>query len=354
MVRLGTFIYVNETIASILSYSLNACLLYCVIKNWKPEFRRLNMVLVQNIVLDLIYGIFPLLTGMYLSIVDGQIIVVMTGLVKYLNADIAGVTYCMYTSVLSLCVYAFPMQFFLRYKTLCEQQDVSTWLHVLLSAFTMCPTMIIFVAACTCYVFKSNMEVMDPHAALVLSEYVNLTPETPYIVGDPHSPTVAGVFCMALILFFISCGIVFFYNYCISRFVHRTVILTAQFKHFYLMMHRTFIIQAVVFIVAAVLPVSSLCFCVLLKIRDVHYILALGAAVFSWSPVINPIVSIYLVRPYRRILLFKLCRLIRFLGGKYRKSNAVASTTKSSTPATVFTVPEIIFTHEITVVSTLK
>uniref|UniRef100_A0A7E4V2N0 G_PROTEIN_RECEP_F1_2 domain-containing protein n=1 Tax=Panagrellus redivivus TaxID=6233 RepID=A0A7E4V2N0_PANRE len=116
----GILVFIDEALASIFSYICNICLLYCVLKNYKPELKRLNMILIQNITLDLILGMFPIISGMWMAFVDGKVYVLMTGLVKYTSYNFACYSYCMYCAVLCLCVFAFPMQFYFRYKTLCS------------------------------------------------------------------------------------------------------------------------------------------------------------------------------------------------------------------------------------------
>uniref|UniRef100_A0A7E4VZH3 G protein-coupled receptor n=1 Tax=Panagrellus redivivus TaxID=6233 RepID=A0A7E4VZH3_PANRE len=184
MPAFGTIVYIIEIVASAASYFCNGCLLYCVLKNWKPGLKRLNMILIQNIILDCTYAIFPVFTGVWMAIINGKLYIISTGLVKYTNYNIAGYAYCMYCSVLSLCMYAFPMQFYLRYKTLCRSDEVSSWFHGALWACLLCSCFGTCVCLGFAYNFGDNLHVYDVHAANVISTFVVIDENTPFAVGD--------------------------------------------------------------------------------------------------------------------------------------------------------------------------
>uniref|UniRef100_A0A7E4V3W4 G_PROTEIN_RECEP_F1_2 domain-containing protein n=1 Tax=Panagrellus redivivus TaxID=6233 RepID=A0A7E4V3W4_PANRE len=299
----GILVFIDEALASIFSYICNICLLYCVLKNYKPELKRLNMILIQNITLDLILGMFPIISGMWMAFVDGKVYVLMTGLVKYTSYNFACYSYCMYCAVLCLCVFAFPMQFYFRYKTLCREDKVPTYLHIGLWVILLTLATIIFWGFWIAYSFQHDLSTFNPKAAEVLSFYVGFDEDTPFVVAETSSFAFPGTFGFILITYIISCGIVCYYALCISQFVHRNAAMTANFKHLYMMLHRTLMTQAALFFIAAVIPVTTMSIFSVFRIPNAYYLFALASSAFAWVSAINPCVSIYLIRPYRRFLI---------------------------------------------------
>uniref|UniRef100_A0A7E4W4P0 G-protein coupled receptors family 1 profile domain-containing protein n=1 Tax=Panagrellus redivivus TaxID=6233 RepID=A0A7E4W4P0_PANRE len=298
----GALVFLDEGCASVFSYACNLTLLYCIVKNWKPRLRSLNVILVQNVALDLILGLFPITSGMWMAFVNGRVYVMQTGLVRFVNYNIACLVYCAYCGVLCLCVLAFPMQFFFRYKTLCKKDDVSKYLHAALWTVLMILAGTIFTGFYLAYSFHANLTEFDLPASKVIGEYVTFDENTAFVVTESKSFWFPATFGFILITFIISCFIVLYYANKISKFIYENAAMTENFKHLYLMLHKTLMLQAALFFVAGVIPVITMSVYSVLQVQNAPCIFAIASSAFAWVSVINPCVSIYLIRPYRRFL----------------------------------------------------
>uniref|UniRef100_A0A7E4VXU7 Serpentine Receptor, class T n=1 Tax=Panagrellus redivivus TaxID=6233 RepID=A0A7E4VXU7_PANRE len=241
-----------------------------------------------------------------MSIIDGHVYVLMTGIARFTNFTFACYVYCMYCAVLALCVFAFPVQFYFRFKTLGQNDTVSTVFHIALWLIMIFFASFIFFLFVLAYDFHTDLASYNYHHSQIIAQFVNFDASMPFVVGTPESIVLTLNFAFSLVLFITSSLIVIYYARCISKLIVHNAEMTDRFKHLYLMMHRTLIIQAVIFFVAAVGPAMSLCLFQVLKLKDAYVLFSLGASFFAWTPVINPLVSMYLVRPYRRMLFTKI------------------------------------------------
>uniref|UniRef100_A0A7E4WA87 G protein-coupled receptor n=2 Tax=Panagrellus redivivus TaxID=6233 RepID=A0A7E4WA87_PANRE len=257
MANYGTLLYINDALASILSLFLNSILFYCVIRNWTNELRQLNLILIQNIVLDVVYSLFPITLG----IVNSDIILCNlhlcsswfldscrrvgivyrwsdfcfhVGSVSYLPHQIGCVVYCIFCMMLALLVYAFAMQFYFRYRTLCRNLKVSTALQFILCIFAISVSSSIAVELMIAYKFQCDLSSYDNKTYKTISQYLIISKNTAFVVSHTSSFLLASVFGGASLTILISSALSVYYARRISQFVNYTVSLTTRFKNTYL------------------------------------------------------------------------------------------------------------------------
>uniref|UniRef100_A0A7E4W2D3 G_PROTEIN_RECEP_F1_2 domain-containing protein n=2 Tax=Panagrellus redivivus TaxID=6233 RepID=A0A7E4W2D3_PANRE len=155
------------------------------------------------------------------------------------------------------------------------------------------------------YSFHRDIERNDLIPSVVLSEFVTLDSDIPYVVADVRFDKelwLPVTFGFILVCFIISSIITIYYAGRITQFIFANAAMTERFKRSYMMLHRTLMVQAALFFISGVVPIIIMAIYSVLRVRQALVIFAVASSVFAWVSAINPCVSIYMILPFRRFL----------------------------------------------------
>uniref|UniRef100_A0A7E5A0T0 G protein-coupled receptor n=1 Tax=Panagrellus redivivus TaxID=6233 RepID=A0A7E5A0T0_PANRE len=156
--------------------------------------------------------------------------------------------------MLVLIVYAFAIQFYFRYKTLCCNVKVSFRLQLILWSCAILFSLAIAVAFMFVYEFHNDLKTYNPEAYDVAAYYFDPDSRIPFVVAPTNSPFLASIFGIGGPTLLLSLGLSIHYGRRISEFVNHSASMTHRFKNVYITFHRSLKIQAITFYISAIVP----------------------------------------------------------------------------------------------------
>ncbi|KAI6184412.1 hypothetical protein M3Y97_00593400 [Aphelenchoides bicaudatus] len=299
MISISTLFLVNEVLGVSLGFIANAAL-YFLIQNASPtDLNSYKRLLKLHCFTDLLYTTINGLTSLRILYIGKHIFLVVAGPLAYWRSYGALVASSLLTFAFISELTFVPIDFYYRYVLVCRN-DPFTNLRFGVCVFTAAfiTTIYTMFSAYTMTYGPTNDTLkhwMSIQKALSLGKK-----QLPFSFNDPDSPktTLTLIFCSSIaIAAYLVIGLATYrIHQMLAENARRQVRKeSSHVRQITLVM----IIQALLpfFALAVPILVVTICMFARISIEMVGYLITLS---ISWTPVLKPLITIYVIRPYRR------------------------------------------------------
>jgi len=306
--NLKKLIQIFDDIVSVFGFGLNFILLYLIIYKTSIRLRDYRPILLQNCLIDVFFATVNTLTKTLIDQKNGNFYMFMIGPLDSVPIPYNNLPICLWVFSLFYCLTGIPVQFVYRYILIVKGTKVTFIHYCLLLASALVGALI--YASWTVYTFWHD-ETRWQKAKILLEADSNYNDSIPkFVVASIDEWPLRILFFYAYFLVSVVYGIVIFCNMKVwSHLKTMESQMTVQVRDAHRQITTTLIFQAIIPCVVSLIPVITAVTMAVIhaNVPTLGFILAM---LYTIIPVANPLLTLIVVRNYRRNVLLmvgKLC-----------------------------------------------
>ncbi|CAD5208380.1 unnamed protein product [Bursaphelenchus xylophilus] len=287
---------VSHFVTTIIGGMCSITLFYLVLFHCKGVLGQYGRMLLLCCVCDLTYWLVESLVNVKTKVNDGCLIARLEGVTKFTSYNSQAFFTSLYAMQLTMMVTILPSQYFYRYWSVCNSEPLSAWQTFGLYCISLFFAIILAVLAYPSYRFSGLARPDFNYGTLWYKEQ----PLPPLMIADFSS-----VYAQRYLIYCVSAFIVS-YGICLILAI-KTVRLMAENEQMYSSKTKrmqkqltiTLTLQTLMPLFISFGPVVCVCIGCFFRVdTGVMSLVVLGFA--SWIPVVNPVLTIWVIQPFRR------------------------------------------------------
>ncbi|KAH7721263.1 7TM GPCR protein [Aphelenchoides avenae] len=302
--------HANEVVSAILSLAFNALLSSLLIREKDETIKPYSRVLLQNCLVDVVYTFICLLVETCVEVDKGHYILIVNGCLRFLPLQWHYALSIVHLTSVALTVLIVPVEFVFRYLIVCKSVTLSTKQIYYMGAVAL--FICTFCSSFAGFAFTLDSEAgggYDHHAVdLIWPRDGN---EAMVVLW---ASTKDPLFLTHIALTMFAEGVAYAVMIVTSIATYREIRkkksrMTQKTLYAQRQMNRILITEASSVFVVGILPVICIFTMLFLEVSAVGYGTVL-TMIHVWVPLLNPLTTLLLVRPYRRAIFGRLrsCR----------------------------------------------
>ncbi|KAI1706121.1 serpentine type 7TM GPCR chemoreceptor srd domain-containing protein [Ditylenchus destructor] len=300
MLDIGKVHEVNCWLCAILGIFFNSLLIWMIVYRSVPEIRPYSRILLQTCVIDIYTIITMIVVQPIFIIVSGWNVMYDNGPARYLPLPYNFILMLLWIFGCFFSLISNALQFFYRYLVLCREMKISP-LRYFLMLLTLSIPVFVYLWIMGGITYPDTSRPVSEVASQIFLD----TNETVEIVIIAYSTSLSWLFnCVYVVTFdavcyavIIICGIKI--RKCIANAAQQ---LSSQAVMYNRQISITLALQAILPFVSSFVCMLSLLASALVVKESSAYIEAFVTIPLHWLPVLNPLITIIVVGPYRRVV----------------------------------------------------
>ncbi|CAD5233751.1 unnamed protein product [Bursaphelenchus xylophilus] len=296
--RLSTVFLINDIVTSTVGGVLSCLLLYLVLYRTTGPLKQYRQMLLICCLTDTVYWLVDNSMWMKLKQKDGVFMLKMEGIGGLMRWPYRVFLVAFYVWVLCFVNVILPVQLYFRYYSLVKNRILSGTRTIGLCAVAALVTFPVFACTYLSFGWSSKEQPGFNYGTLWFKEF----PMPQLLFGDARSPYQKGFLYIGGGVITASYVLVMFIGYrTLQRIRNMNDSYSEKTRRLQRQLTNFMIVQAVIPMFTSVLPVMVIVSPSLYYTEDDRLCLY-SVILISWIPVINPIITIVVIVPFRRIV----------------------------------------------------